>query len=48
MTNHCCFVCSDGSVVQFQYGEDAIDVTKSAYLDRFNFLAGKNVIMTSS
>jgi len=29
---------SDGSVVQFQYGEDSVDVCKSAYLDRFSFL----------
>ena len=30
---------SDGFVLQFQYGEDALDVTKSKYLDRFDFVA---------
>ena len=30
---------SDGSVVQFAYGEDALDVTKTAYLNRFKFWA---------
>ncbi|WFD31151.1 DNA-directed RNA polymerase [Malassezia sp. CBS 17886] len=30
---------SDGTVLQFQYGEDALDVTKSKYLDRFDFAA---------
>lgn len=29
---------ADGSVVQFHYGEDSIDVCKSSYLDRFSFL----------
>lgn len=29
----------DGSVVQFLYGEDGIDVTRSCALTRFNFLA---------
>jgi DNA-directed RNA polymerase I subunit RPA1 len=29
---------ADGSVIQFHYGEDSIDVCKSAYLDRFSFL----------
>ncbi|KAL4399092.1 DNA-directed 5'-3' RNA polymerase [Malassezia pachydermatis] len=28
---------SDGFVLQFHYGEDALDVTKSKYLDRFDF-----------
>jgi DNA-directed RNA polymerase I subunit RPA1 len=28
---------SDGTVVQFLYGEDAIDVTKSSYLYKFDF-----------
>lgn len=30
---------SDGSVVQFAYGEDALDVTKTAYLNKFKFWA---------
>ena len=30
---------SDGFVLQFHYGEDALDVTKSKYLDRFDFTA---------
>ena len=30
---------SDGSVVQFAYGEDALDVTKTSYLNRFKFWA---------
>ena len=29
----------DGSIVQFQYGEDCIDVTRSSYLQKFEFLA---------
>mmetsp|Transcript_6227 Transcript_6227/g.5660 ORF Transcript_6227/g.5660 Transcript_6227/m.5660 type:complete len:190 (-) Transcript_6227:1428-1997(-) len=29
---------SDGSVVQFYYGEDAIDTTKTKYLSKFNFI----------
>jgi hypothetical protein len=29
----------DGSVLQFQYGDDAIDVTKSSYHGKFDFLA---------
>ncbi|WFD23928.1 DNA-directed RNA polymerase [Malassezia equina] len=29
---------SDGFVLQFHYGEDALDVTKSKYLDRFDFM----------
>lgn len=28
----------DGSIVQFLYGEDSIDVCHSKYLDRFEFL----------
>ncbi|PWN47916.1 beta and beta-prime subunits of DNA dependent RNA-polymerase, partial [Violaceomyces palustris] len=30
---------SDGSILQFQYGEDALDVTKSKYLEQFDFTA---------
>ena len=30
---------SDGSIVQFQYGEDCVDVTRSGYLEKFEFLA---------
>lgn len=30
---------SDGFVLQFQYGEDALDVTRSKYLERFDFTA---------
>ncbi|PVU85038.1 hypothetical protein BB559_002114 [Furculomyces boomerangus] len=29
----------DGSIVQFIYGEDALDVTKQKYLDKFKFAA---------
>ena len=29
----------DGSIVQFQYGEDCVDVTRAAYLQQFEFLA---------
>eukprot|EP01128_Nolandella_sp_AFSM9_P010758 TRINITY_DN747_c0_g2_i1.p1 TRINITY_DN747_c0_g2~~TRINITY_DN747_c0_g2_i1.p1 ORF type:complete len:837 (-),score=223.96 TRINITY_DN747_c0_g2_i1:167-2677(-) len=29
---------SDGSVIQFHYGEDGIDVTKSPFLKKFDFL----------
>ena len=29
----------DGSIVQFQYGDDCIDVTRSGYIDQFEFLA---------
>ncbi len=29
----------DGSVIQFYYGEDSVDVCKSAYLNRFSFFA---------
>ena len=32
---------SDGSIVQFLYGEDSIDPTKRQFLEKFNFL-GKN------
>ncbi|CAO1625651.1 unnamed protein product [Sympodiomycopsis kandeliae] len=30
---------SDGSVLQFHYGEDGLDTTKSKYLDQFDFTA---------
>jgi len=33
---------SDGSVVQFYYGEDALDTTKIRYIDRFDFIE-KNI-----
>jgi len=29
---------NDGSVVQFMYGEDGIDVINTKYLDKFEFL----------
>lgn len=29
---------NDGSIVQFMYGDDSIDVVNSKYLDRFGFL----------
>src|SRR5206468_791749 len=29
---------ADGSVIQFFYGEDAVDVTRTAYLNQFDFL----------
>ena len=28
----------DGSVIQFYYGEDALDITKTSHLDSFPFL----------
>jgi DNA-directed RNA polymerase I subunit RPA1 len=30
---------SDASVIQFNYGEDSIDITKSKHLERFSFLS---------
>lgn len=33
---------ADSSVIQFNYGEDSIDITKSKFLNRFAFLS-KNV-----
>ncbi|EPQ30412.1 uncharacterized protein PFL1_01938 [Pseudozyma flocculosa PF-1] len=30
---------SDGAVLQFAYGEDALDTTKSAFLNQFDFMA---------
>lgn len=30
---------SDGSIVQFKYGEDGIDVLKTSYLTKFELLA---------
>jgi DNA-directed RNA polymerase I subunit RPA1 len=29
---------NDGSVVQFNYGDDGIDVINTKYLDKFEFL----------
>uniref|UniRef100_A0A7S0SX43 DNA-directed RNA polymerase I subunit RPA1 n=1 Tax=Mantoniella antarctica TaxID=81844 RepID=A0A7S0SX43_9CHLO len=29
----------DGAIVQFQYGDDAVDVTKGGYMEQFRFLA---------
>ena len=29
---------NDGSIVQFLYGEDAVDVLNTKYLDKFEFL----------
>eukprot|EP01135_Chromosphaera_perkinsii_P010952 Nk52_evm5s2297 gene=Nk52_evmTU5s2297 len=29
----------DGSVIQFNYGEDSLDVTKVTFLEKFNFMA---------
>ena len=29
---------NDGSIVQFMYGEDGIDVLNNKYLDKFEFL----------
>ena len=29
---------NDGSIIQFQYGEDGIDVMNTKYLEKFNFL----------
>ena len=31
--------CADGSVYQFHYGEDSLDVTKASYLTKFKFNA---------
>jgi DNA-directed RNA polymerase I subunit RPA1 len=30
---------SDGSIVQFYYGDDALDVTKTSYLNKYEFAA---------
>jgi len=30
---------SDGSVIQFRYGEDSLDVTRTGWLSEFDFLA---------
>jgi DNA-directed RNA polymerase I subunit RPA1 len=33
----------DGSIVQFRYGEDGVDVTQTGYLNKFDFFA-KNFV----
>mmetsp|Transcript_19249 Transcript_19249/g.32787 ORF Transcript_19249/g.32787 Transcript_19249/m.32787 type:complete len:862 (-) Transcript_19249:724-3309(-) len=39
---------NDGSIVQFMYGEDGVDVTHSKYLDKFDFLEQNfNSLITS-
>lgn len=38
---------SDGSVVQFLYGEDGLDITKQVHLKDFDFLASNNVSIMS-
>lgn len=30
---------SDGSIIQFYYGEDGLDVSKTKFLEKFKFLA---------
>jgi DNA-directed RNA polymerase beta' subunit len=35
---------SDGSIVQFRYGEDGIDVMKTSYLTKFELLASVSCI----
>jgi DNA-directed RNA polymerase beta' subunit len=39
---------SDGSIVQFLYGEDGLDVTKQTYLTNFKFLANNFMSMFES
>jgi len=36
---------ADGSVIQFIYGDDAIDPSKAAYLSDFNFLADNTTVL---
>lgn len=36
---------SDGSIVQFRYGEDGIDVTKTSHLLKFELLAAVSLIL---
>ncbi|KAK2870553.1 hypothetical protein FQN49_003107 [Arthroderma sp. PD_2] len=38
---------SDGSLVQFLYGEDGLDITKQKHLDNFTFLAQNYMSMVS-
>jgi hypothetical protein len=38
---------SDGSIVQFRYGEDGIDVTKTSHLLKFELLAAVSIIPKS-
>jgi hypothetical protein len=39
---------SDGSIVQFRYGEDGIDVTKTSHLLKFELLAAVSIILSKS
>ncbi len=39
---------SEGSVVQFRYGEDSIDVLRAPYLEKFDFLASNWKILFNS
>ncbi|PWY66439.1 beta and beta-prime subunits of DNA dependent RNA-polymerase [Aspergillus heteromorphus CBS 117.55] len=38
---------SDGSIVQFLYGEDGLDITKQVHLNDFDFLASNHVSIMS-
>lgn len=38
---------SDGSIVQFRYGEDGVDVTKTSHLLKFELLAAVSSISLS-
>ncbi|KKK14769.1 hypothetical protein P175DRAFT_0522137 [Aspergillus ochraceoroseus IBT 24754] len=38
---------SDGSMVQFLYGEDGLDITKQVHLENFEFLAANHVSIMS-
>jgi DNA-directed RNA polymerase I subunit RPA1 len=39
---------NDGSVVQFMYGDDGIDVINTKYIDKFEFLESNfNSLITS-
>ena len=39
---------SDGSIVQFLYGEDGLDITKQVHLKDFDFLAANHLSIMSS
>ncbi len=36
---------SEGSVIQFRYGEDSIDVLRAPYLEKFDFFASNSKVL---
>lgn len=38
---------SDGSIIQFRYGEDGVDVMKTNYLTEFKVLAAVSTLLIS-